>query len=144
MGTENLIATSKITVNAPAAKVWDALINPDLIKKYMFGATVSSNWTKGSAISWTGEINGKKYEDKGVIIDLIPEQRLVYSHFSPLSGKADIPDNYHTVTVLLDAEDDQTQITLEQDKNETEKSRAESEKNWNLMLEELKKLVEAS
>ncbi|MBO9596013.1 MAG: SRPBCC domain-containing protein [Niabella sp.] len=143
MPTENLIAVSEIIVNAPAAKVWDALVNPDLIKKYMFGATVTSNWTKGSAISWAGEINGKKYEDKGVIIEIVPEERLVYSHFSPLSGKADIPDNYHTVTVVLDREDGQTRITLEQDKNETEKSRMESEKNWKVMLEGLKKVVEA-
>lgn len=34
---KELIAKASITINTPVAKVWDALINPDKIKQYMFG-----------------------------------------------------------------------------------------------------------
>ncbi|MCF3108361.1 SRPBCC domain-containing protein [Niabella sp. CC-SYL272] len=144
MNPKNLIATAQITVNAPVSKVWDALVNPDLIKKYMFGAAVSSNWTQGSKITWKGMFNGKEYEDKGVLLEVLPEKRLVYSHFSALSGKPDIPENYHTVTIVLNSHGNQTQVKLEQDKNETEKSKAESEQNWGVMLNGLKNLLEGS
>ena len=28
-----------VFINAPVEKVWDALVNPELIKKYLFGTT---------------------------------------------------------------------------------------------------------
>jgi uncharacterized protein YndB with AHSA1/START domain len=37
----NLTARASITINAPNAKVWDALVNPAAIKKYMFGTNVT-------------------------------------------------------------------------------------------------------
>ncbi len=37
MESNNLIAKAETTINAPIDKVWDSLVNPDTIKKYMFG-----------------------------------------------------------------------------------------------------------
>jgi uncharacterized protein YndB with AHSA1/START domain len=142
MTTQNLIAEAEDTINVSADKVWKALTDPALIKEYMFGATVNSDWAKGSAITWRGEMNGKKYEDKGEILEIVPEKRLMYSHFSPLSGKPDKPENYHTVDITLKAENNQTVINLKQDKNDSEKSRQESERNWKGMLDGLKKILE--
>lgn len=34
---------TSITIHAPAAKVWKALTDPKMIKKYMFGANVESD-----------------------------------------------------------------------------------------------------
>ena len=142
MNTQNLIATAQASINAPVPKVWKALTDPALIKQYMFGATVKSDWKKGSAITWSGEMNGKKYEDRGEILNIEPEKALTYSHFSPLSGQPDVPENYHTVSITLAEEGDATAVTLTQDKNGSEKEKAESEKNWNSMLQGLKKIVE--
>jgi len=36
-----LIARASVTIAAPAADVWEALVTPAAIKTYMFGATVS-------------------------------------------------------------------------------------------------------
>lgn len=143
METKDLIAKAHTSIALPTDKVWEALTNPRLIKKYMFGATVTSNWEKGSDITWKGEWNGKKYEDKGKIIDIIPGEKLSYSHYSPLSGLPDKPANYHTVTIHLKPEKDKTSVTLVQDNNSSEKEQKESEKNWNAMLEGLKKLLES-
>ena len=65
-------------------KVWNALTNPDVIKQYMFGTGVVSEWKEGSPIVWKGEWQGRKYENKGVILKLKPERLIQYSHFSLL------------------------------------------------------------
>jgi uncharacterized protein YndB with AHSA1/START domain len=37
---KNLIAKASININAPSEKVWNALVTPEAIKQYMFGANV--------------------------------------------------------------------------------------------------------
>jgi uncharacterized protein YndB with AHSA1/START domain len=140
---EDLIAKASITVEATAADVWNALVNPELVKQYMFGATVESDWKKGSPIVWKGEWNGKPFEDKGKILEIDPGHRLQYSHFSPLTGEADVPENYHTVTIDLAKEEGAVRLTLLQDNNPTEKARQHSEENWKKMLSGMKKVLES-
>jgi uncharacterized protein YndB with AHSA1/START domain len=139
-----LVAEASAEIAAPISKVWSALVSPELIKRYMFGSTVISDWQPGSPIVWKGEWNGKAYEDKGVILRAEPECALSFTHFSPLSGLADAPENYHTVTIELSAGDDITRLHLSQDNNPTDEARAHSEKNWRMMLDGLKKVVEDS
>ena len=137
-----LIAKASIIINAPIAKTWDALVNPEIIKQYMFGTNVVSDWNDGSSIVWKGEWQGKSYEDKGKILKFEKERILQYSHFSPLMGKPDVPENYHTVTIELSSDGAQTTVTLSQDNNATKEAREHSENNWNIMLDSLKKLLE--
>jgi len=139
----NLIAKTSISIHAPDEKVWEALVNPEAIHQYMFGTQVVSDWQEGSPIVWKGEWQGKTYEDKGVILQLKPGRILQYTHFSPLSGLPDQPENYHTVTIELAASAHQTQVTLSQDKNSTNEERLHSEQNWGLMLAALKKYLES-
>jgi uncharacterized protein YndB with AHSA1/START domain len=127
--TKGLIATASTTIDAPRAAVWQALVMPAAIKQYMFGTTVVSDWVVGSPIIWKGEWKGRAYEDKGIILQLVPERILEYSHFSPLSGVPDIPENYHTVTVELSSDGTRTRVDLTQDNNPTEQAREHSEKN---------------
>ena len=138
----NLIAMASVTINAPSKKVWDALVNPKAIKQYMFGTNVVSDWREGSPIIWRGEWQGTLYEDKGVILQFKPERTLQYSHFSPLSGLPDKPENYHTVTIELSGEGGQTRVSLAQDNNPTEQAREHSEENWQEMLTALKTFLE--
>lgn len=139
-----LVAETTITINAPVAEVWDALVDPDKIKQYFFGTTVVSDWKEGSSIVWRGEWQGKSYEDKGVVLKFEPNQLIQYSHFSPLSGQTDKPENYHTVTIELSSEGQQTTVSLFQDNNATEEEREHSEKNWGMVLEGLKKVTEGA
>ena len=139
---KTLVAVATITIRAPTNKVWNALVDPLAIKKYMFGAEVVSDWREGSPIVWKGEWKGKPFEDKGTILEYRPGRMLQYSHFSPLSGQPDKPENYHTVTIDLLPEHDQTRVTLVQDNNDSVEEREESKKNWNRMLAELKKFLE--
>ena len=142
---EDLTAKANVTIHAPIARVWDALVNPQMIKRYMFGATAVSDWKEGSPIVWKGEWKGKPFEDKGRILELRSEERLRYSHFSPLSGTPDKPENYHQVTIDLSKQDDQdgeVRLDLSQNNNKTKEARDESQRNWATMLAAIKKAVE--
>jgi uncharacterized protein YndB with AHSA1/START domain len=140
---KGLVAKASTAIAAPVSRVWDALMNPSVIKRYMFGATVISDFKQGSPIVWKGEWKGKPFEDKGVILRIEPQRLLSYSHYSPLSGAPDTPENYHTVTIELAPQGSDTQVTLTQDNNSTEEARAHSEQNWRSMLESLKRVVES-
>jgi len=139
---ESSPATAEVTIKGGVSQVWDALVSPDKIKRYMFGADVVSDWKVGSPIVWRGEWRGKPFEDKGRILEIQPGKRLRYSHFSPLSGEPDRPESYHTVTIQVEGIDGEVHVDLSQDHAGDEKARQESSRNWNMMLEGLKKTVE--
>lgn len=61
-----------------------------------------------------------------------------------MSGQPDVAENYHTVTIQLMEFEGKTTVTLTQDKNSSETSKEESEKNWSAMLGGLKKVVEGN
>ena len=136
------LATSSVEIDAPADAVWAALIDPDTIREYMFGSEVTSDWTVGSTITYAGEFEGTAYEDHGRILDLRPGLLMRTTHFSPLTGKQDIPENYHTITWRLAENDGVTTVTLEQDNNETEEAARHAERNWAQVLDGLKSVVE--
>lgn len=141
---DDLIARASTIINAPREVVWNALVNPEAIERFMFGTQVESDWHEGHPITWRGEWNGKKYEDKGVIQKVKPLRRLEYTHFSPLSGKLDVPESYHHVIIELADEGPRTQVTITQNRNESEEVRSHSEKNWASTLAALKSLLESS
>jgi uncharacterized protein YndB with AHSA1/START domain len=137
-----LIARATIEIRVPLARVWNALVNPEIIREYMFGTHVISDWKVGSQIIWKGEWKGKAYMDKGVILQMIDHKLLQYSHFSPLSGLPEVPENFHIVTVQLKERRDRAIVDLFQENNESEESRDHSQKNWEMMLENLKNFLE--
>jgi uncharacterized protein YndB with AHSA1/START domain len=144
MKTEDLIATAQTTIDVPKEKVWDALVTPATIKKYMFGATVVSDFKEGSDIVWKGEWKGQPYEDKGIILEVKPYSKLKYSHYSPLTGQPDIPENYHNVTIELSEKGGRTEVLLQQDNNASEEAQKHSEANWTEMLKGLKQVLQGS
>ena len=138
----NLVACATAVIDASKRDVWHALTDPASIKQYMFGTDVSTDWNVDSPIHWKGVYNGKRYEDKGRILAFDPEDRLQFTHFSPMSGKPDEPENYHTVTIDLVEESGQTNIQLTQDNNDNESDREHAEANWRQVLDGLKRVVE--
>ncbi len=139
---KGITVTAKTSIDAPISGVWDALVNPDVIKRYMFDTDVESDWEEGSPIVWKGVWKDKPYEDKGKILKIEPETLLKVSHYSPLSGDADEPENYHTLTYELAEEDGKTTVSLSQDNNKDEKAAEHSRTMWEGMLKSLKKLLE--
>jgi uncharacterized protein YndB with AHSA1/START domain len=140
---ENFTAKSSIVVNAPASKVWEALTNPEMVKQWLFGTDMEADWRVGGKIFYRGQWEGKQYEDKGEILDLEPEKKLVSTYFSGMSGKEDKPENYSKVTYELTPEGEGTQLTITQENNPSEESAKHSEGNWNQVLVKLKEIAEA-
>jgi|tagenome__1003787_1003787.scaffolds.fasta_scaffold20356968_1 uncharacterized protein YndB with AHSA1/START domain len=138
-------ARATVEIRASRADVWRALTDPAEIKQYFMGdADVETDWTVGSPITFRGKWNGQSFEDKGEIVTFEPEQELAYSHFSPMMGKPDEPENYHLVDITLDGDDGATTVTLEQSNltggvsDEDRQQRAAFEQNWQDMLDKLR------
>ena len=140
--SKKLTAKASIAIEAGADKVWDALTNPDKIKQYFFGTNAISDWKKGSSLKFTGEWEGKKYEDKGTILDSEPGKLFRYTYWSSMGKLEDKPENYATVTYELVPAGNETILNITQDNVETAESREHSESNWQWILTELKKFVE--
>ena len=143
-------ARATIDIRAPRDAVWRALTDPAQIKRYFMGnAEVQTDWEVGSPIAFRGEWNGQTFEDKGEIVTFEPEHELAYSHFSPMTGKPDAPENYHLVDITLDGASDTTSVTLEQSNltggvsDEDRAARRQFEQHWQQMLEGLRNTVES-
>jgi uncharacterized protein YndB with AHSA1/START domain len=137
-------AIKTLTIDASPARAWDALTDPAKVRQYMHGTDMSTDWKVGSKIAWKGEWKGKPYEDKGTVLAFEPERLLRYTHWSPMGGSEDRPENYHTVTYELTEDHGKTTVTLTQDNNATQD---EADKmaadNWGPMLQGLKETAEA-
>ncbi len=138
------IATQSVTINASAAKVWKALIDPKMIKQYLFGTEAISDWKVGSPIIYRGVWKEKAYEDKGTILTIVPERLLETTYWSGMSGLADVPENYKKVIYKIAPANQGTTLTVIQDNNATEDEKNHSEENWKIVLNALKELVEKS
>lgn len=151
--TTPLTVKNTITINAPMAKVWDALTNPEQTKKYMFGCETVSDWKPGSPLLWRGSYEGKEMVFvKGSIVKIEPGKFLAYTTIDPNNPSIpDIPENYLTVTYDLKVQNGQTIFTVTQGDYSTvadgERRYKEAYSNgegWNPILVEIKKLVEGT
>jgi uncharacterized protein YndB with AHSA1/START domain len=141
--TENFVAEKQVTVKASADTVWKALTDPALVQQYMYGTNLETSWEVGSPIRWKGEWHGKPYEDKGTILSVEPKKLLSVTHWSPMGGSEDKPENYHTLTYELDERGNDTVLTLKQDNNPTqEAANVMADQNWGPVLEGLRAVAE--
>lgn len=142
--SKTFTATAQITIHASASRVWAALTRPDLIKKYLMGADVHTDWKVGSPLVYTGEYQGKPYEERGIIKQFEPEKVLQATHFSTSSGKPDVPENYALVTWKLQDAGETTVVIVSQDNISSEKGVEQSKQNWAGVLKGLKQTAEAT
>ena len=136
------VARASIDVQAGPDKVWRALTDAKMIKEYLFGTEAVSDWKVGSPIIYKGVWQGKVYEDKGKILEMVPNRLLKSTYWSGMSGLEDKPENYNTVTYELAEHGGRTTVTVSQDNNPTRESADHSQANWALVLKGLKDLLE--
>ena len=147
---EKRFIKNTITIHAPASKVWDALVNPEQTKKYMFGCATISDWKPGSTLLWSAFYEGKDTVFvKGHIAAIETGKNLAYTVFDPFSTMPDIPENYLTVAYKLSEKDNKTILTVTQGDYYTV---AEGERRyneaynkgvgWRPILVQIKKIVE--
>jgi uncharacterized protein YndB with AHSA1/START domain len=124
-----LVAQAEVGIRAPRSTVWKAPTTPSIIKKYFFGSDVVTDWAVGSPILYRGEWQGRAYEDKGTVLEAEPGRSLLVTHWSPLSGSVDAPENYHTVRYALRGEGENTVVTIRQDNNASTEEAEHSQAN---------------
>lgn len=138
----NISLKTTITVNAPAALVWKALTDPAIVKQYFFGTNVQSDWKTGSDIIWSGEWEGKTYEDHGKILEITPGTYIKYSYWSSMSGTEDKPESYQNVSYNLIEKDGITTLEVGQENIKDEAAKEHSEQNWQYIFGAMKKMIE--
>jgi uncharacterized protein YndB with AHSA1/START domain len=132
----------EITIKAPIARVWEALVSPEIIKEYLYGTTVISDWKKGSSIRFTGEWEGTPYEDKGTILSFQEQKVFEYSYWSSFSGIEDVPSNYAIVKFEIQQMGEYTQLVLTQRNSPTPQMQEHSDKSWGEILLHITRIVE--
>src|SRR6478609_676597 len=139
---EKLSLKTSLTINAPAAAVWKGLTDPEIIKKYFFETNVKTDWQPNSPITFTGEWQGKKYQDKGTILEVTPGEYVKYSYWSSMSGTEDKPENYANVSYRIRENNGETILEITQDNIKNQASKEHSESNWRSVFGGLKKMLE--
>jgi uncharacterized protein YndB with AHSA1/START domain len=126
---------------ASATDVWEAATHWTGVM--FMGSKVSTNWHAGHSIT----LKGKQYKDRGKVATFQRNKLLEFTYYSPLSGKADEPDNYNLVSISLQSTDGGTQVTITQSlaanaEPPDDETLKEFEKNWQAMLENLRSAAE--
>ena len=134
--------SAQVEISASPGQVWNALTDPELIHKYFFGTRVETTWEPGSPITWSGEYDGRSYQDKGEVLTYEEPRVLSVTHYSPMMGEPDEPENYHTLVYTLTPDGDGTRLELTQDGNESQEQADQFSQNWQGMLDGLKAQVE--
>jgi uncharacterized protein YndB with AHSA1/START domain len=140
---EKQVAGAEITINAPIETVWHAIVNSEIA--LMPDTVVKSGWDVGDPITFEGEFNGNHFKDYGEITAKDEGRAVAFSHWAKTPER---PDDYHVVRYELDDKIDATHVTLTQTNvgehvDIDAKTKAEFDKNWDMMLKHLKKAAEA-
>lgn len=146
-----LEVTNSIIISATPAAVWDALVNPEKTKVYMFGCETISDWQPGSALLWKMMHEGKELVPvKGTIVSIDAPNRLHYTVIDPFAAYPDIPENHlQVVYELAETGAHTTLLTVKQfgfegaaEGEKRYKDVSNNGEGWNPILVQIKKLVE--
>lgn len=133
-----------VTINAAPSIVWDALTKPELMRQWMSETHIDiiTDWEVGSLIIIRGDWYKAGFENKGSVIEFVPERIVKYSHLSSLSRLADEVANYTVLEFKLVPEDHKTILTLTVSNFPTEAIYKHFAFYWGVALELLRKFVE--
>ena len=140
---DDLVVSSSIEIYAEPSKVWDALINPEIISEYLYGTTTMTDWEVGSEIIFQGEYQGQKYRDKGIVKEFFLNKKISYSYWSGFTGLEDKPENYSLITYELEKIDNKrTKLTWIQKGFANEQGYEHSKNGLKFLLVKIKEIVE--
>jgi uncharacterized protein YndB with AHSA1/START domain len=106
---------STVKILAPAKKVWLALTVPELVKQWQYGSDLLTTWEVGTPVVFRNEWNGQVFEQKGTVVEFLPESRLKYSLFFPRPDLQDIPEHHFFMTYELTESERVTSLLVRQE-----------------------------
>lgn len=137
-------AQAKTEIRATIEEVWDGLTNPRIVRQYFFGTELSADWRRGGLLYFRGTYEGRPYEDRGTILDFEPPRLLRFSYWSNLSGVPDLPENRRIISYELEKGASAILLTISQEPVASEAEREESERNWGVVLDGLRSILEGT
>jgi hypothetical protein len=91
------------------------MTNPDLVKQWQYGSDLLTSWEVGSPIVFRNEWDGQVFEQKGTVLEFIPESRVRYSLFFPRPDLQDIPEHHFFMTYELTECEGVTSLVVRQE-----------------------------
>ena len=132
----------QILLNASKENIWNALTNPDIISKYLFGAEVISKWKIGSKILYKGNFNGTRFEDKGEITAFDPYKCFQYRYWSENHGTKNVKSNYVTITYQITEKGSSCILDIFQENYKSQIIVNGMNTIWDTIIEQLKFVLE--
>jgi uncharacterized protein YndB with AHSA1/START domain len=141
------IFVNTMYINASTATVWQVLTDPVHMLQWMgddsMNLRVDTNWMPGTEIKITGT-HHQPFENKGIVLECIPEQQLSYTHLSSLSQLADDHENYTHMDFYLMPDGVQTKLKLEISNFPTESIQKHLGFYWRTTMIKIKRYAERS
>lgn len=127
-------------IRTTPARLWEALTDSLLVRKYWFGVTIECGWKKGSP--WKMLLSDGRVADLGEILEIDPQRRMVIRWQN--EWKPEFKDEGPTrCTIRLEPVDRAVKLTIthEIDRPESELIKAVSVA-WPVTISNLKSLLE--
>lgn len=135
-----------IRLNAPPCAVWEALMRPELMKRWMSDSEIEivTTWEVGSPIIINAEEVSYKtaFKNTGVVWQFVKERVLEYRYLSSLSRLPDEAENYTAIRFDLQPEGDHTLLELNLSNFPTESHYKHIDFYWTVTLEVLKRFLD--
>ena len=129
----------EIYIKTTPERLWEAIINPEMRRKYNFGAGVESDWTPGSRYQGVSPLApAALWEGENLEVD--PPRRLVQS-FRALWSEDVKREGTSRVTWEIEPVGDSCRLTVTHDQLR-EDANAELYGGWMMILSGLKTLLE--
>lgn len=126
----------EIYIRTTPEKLWEALTNGEITRKYYYGAPVESSFEAGDPIEYKHHEDDSVTMITGQIIEAVPGERLVHT----FSFHNDDPPS--TVRYEIEESDGTCKLTLVHEFEEINKTYRAVEDGWNPILSGLKTLLE--
>ena len=139
------IINRRIIIDAPVARVWEAITDVDLMTAWMGGPElaleVRTTWEPGSPIVIRG-FHHTSFENKGVVLEYSPEHTVSYNFLSSISRLPDSAENYTIIRFGLEPEGRQTLLSLIITNFPTTTIYQHLNFYWNTTIVMIKKMIE--
>lgn len=144
--TSQNIFTKSILIACPVDFVWEILVNPTHMKKWMAEPelllNIKTTWEINSPLLFTG-FHHLPFENRGNVIQFEKEKRLHYTHISSLSRLQDEIENYTHIVFDLSKQQDETELRITLSNFPTETIYKHLEFYWIVTLSILKNYAES-
>jgi uncharacterized protein YndB with AHSA1/START domain len=127
-------------IAAPAEKVFDAIVRPEIARLYWDHENVS-DWQPGSSWQHIRANEARPVEIVGKVVESLPPRRLVITWAA--ASQADMPDSYSRVSFDIEPFADMVKLTVTHDELEVGSGMHNGvSKGWPVVLSSLKSFLE--